>query len=133
MLRISKLADYATLIMAYAARTPDMPLTAKKTASDLGLQYPTVSKILKRLAKANLLISMRGAQGGYQLAHVPTEINIAEIISVMDGPIALTKCSHVLLHCTLSQNCTTKNNWQSINQIIYEKLAEVSLADMVNL
>ena len=68
MLKLSKLTDYAVVIMAQLAREPQRLYTTKALADELGLPRPTVSKLLKMLIKAELLVSQRGVQGGYQLA-----------------------------------------------------------------
>lgn len=130
MLRISKLADYATAIMAYAARIPGNALTCKKIAQDLALTPPTVSKILKLLTKAQLLISKQGAQGGYQLSKPAEHISMAEIISAIDGNIALTECAHHGTQCHLADHCHTKYSWQIINQVIFETLSTIHLIDL---
>jgi FeS assembly SUF system regulator len=130
MLRISKLADYATMIMTHAARLPDHSLTAKQIAQEIKLPQPTASKILKLLAKAQLVCSQRGAQGGYQLLRKANEISLADIVAAIDGQIALTECSHGGSHCDLADNCATQNSWKLINQIVYQALSEISLADI---
>ncbi|MCD6047262.1 MAG: system Fe-S cluster assembly regulator [Gammaproteobacteria bacterium] len=130
MLRISKLADYATMIMAYCAHAPEQSYTAKKIAEATKIQLPTVSKLLKLLAKGHLLLSQRGVQGGYQIAKPPREISMADIIAAVDGPIALTECNHGISDCGLIQNCATKHSWQLINIAIQDALSKVSLAQM---
>jgi FeS assembly SUF system regulator len=130
MLRISKLADYATMIMVRSARSPNESLTAKKIAQDMRLQQPTVSKILKLLAKAKLLNSQRGVQGGYKLSKAANEITVADIIAAIDGQIALTECNHDLSTCDLASSCSTKDSWKLINHAIYQVLSEMSLADL---
>lgn len=131
MLRISKLADYATMIMTVCARVNEHSYTAKKLAEETRLQLPTVSKILKLLLKQGLLVSQRGAQGGYQLAKPAREISMAEVIAAVDGPIALTECNHAASQCGLMKSCATKYSWQLINLAIHEALSNISLADMI--
>lgn len=131
MLRISKLADYATMIMVFCARDPAASYTAKKIATETFIQQPTVSKVLKLLAKHQLMISQRGMHGGYQLAKAATQITMADVVAAVDGQIALTECSQHDSHCELSKKCTTRQNWQVINGIIYQALMKISLADML--
>ena len=92
MLRLSKLADYGTQVMTYMARDQAVH-SASEVAAGLGIAVPTVSKILKMLARKNLVASMLGANGGYTLARQPQAISIAAIIDAMDGPISITECS----------------------------------------
>lgn len=132
MLRISKLADYATAIMAYIARAPGNALTGKKIAEDIALKPPTVSKILKLLVKAQLLQSKQGAQGGYLLSRAATHITMVDIISAIDGNIALTECGHIDAQCHLADHCQTKNSWQLINQAIFATLSRIHLSDLID-
>ncbi len=92
MLRLSKLADYGSQIMTLMARDKDVH-SASEIAENLGITVATVSKILKMLARQNLVVSVLGAKGGYTLARPSSDISIAEIINAMDGPISITECS----------------------------------------
>ncbi len=130
MLRISKLADYATMVMAFCAREPENSHTAKEIALATRLQLPTVSKLLKILARHQLLLSQRGVQGGYQLAKEPYAITMAEVVAAVDGPIALTECNHHASVCGLAKCCTTKKSWQTINQVVSQTLSNITLADI---
>jgi FeS assembly SUF system regulator len=129
MLRLSKLADYGCQVMVYMARDRDIH-SASEVASGLGMAAPTVSKILKMLARDSLVVSVLGAKGGYALARYPKEISIAEIINAMDGPISITECSSTST-CTRESFCSTRGNWQGINHVIQQALDNVSLAEMV--
>lgn len=130
MLRISKLADYGTVIMAYLAQQPQSSLTARAIAKQTHLSQAIVSKVLKMLTRAGLLISARGALGGYSLAAPPHQITVAQIIDALDGGIALTECSHGQGLCQVEHFCAIQRNWQSISEAIKKLLVTVSLADM---
>src|SRR5512142_1482318 len=98
MLRVSKLTDYATVIMTVlAGHAAAEGAAAVVSAQDLGarahLELPTVSKLLKQLAHAGLVVSSRGVNGGYRLARAAERITIAEIVTAMEGPIGMTECS----------------------------------------
>jgi FeS assembly SUF system regulator len=129
MLRLSKLADYGCQVMVYMARDRAIH-SASEVASALGMAAPTVSKILKMLARDGLVASVLGAKGGYALSRYPKEISIAEIINAMDGPISITECSGTST-CTRESFCSTRGNWQGINHVIQQALDNVSLAEMV--
>ena len=136
MLRVSKLTDYATVIMTVlagiAATSGD---TAVVSAQDLAerahLELPTVSKLLKQLAHANLVVSFRGVNGGYRLARAAERITIAEVVTAMEGPIGMTECSAQAGLCGHEPHCGVRVNWQRINQAIAQALGSVTLADMV--
>ena len=130
MLRIAKLTDYATVLMVRLAREPARCFSAGQLSDELGLPLPTVSKLLKRLLQAGLLTSMRGAGGGYSLAHAPRAVSVADVVSAIEGPVALTECSLGKGSCSLENNCATSANWQLISRAVRVALEAVSLADM---
>jgi FeS assembly SUF system regulator len=100
-------------------------------AAVTGIALPTVSKILKLLVNANVLISTRGAKGGYALARTPEEISVATVISALEGPIALTECSISHQGCEQASGCDIRGNWSLINQTIHNALESVTLADLI--
>jgi FeS assembly SUF system regulator len=130
MLRISKLTDYGTVILACLATSPDRRLTATEVAERTRLGLPTVSKLLKSFHRAGLLTSTRGARGGYQLARPAAAISAAAIIDAIEGPVAITECSGNHSACDLELSCTTGNAWQRINGAIRRSLDEISLAQL---
>jgi FeS assembly SUF system regulator len=132
MLRISKLIDYGTLVLTQMASKPDRVFSAADLAATLKLGHPTVSKVLKTLGQHNLVISSRGARGGYMLARAPEQINLAQIIDALDEqPFGLTECTSTPGVCAVEPDCHIRTNWERINAIVRRTLEEVSVADMV--
>jgi FeS assembly SUF system regulator len=131
MLRVSKLADYGTVVMAFMAREPHAVHSAAEMAARIGLTPPTVSKILKTLARKGLVESLRGPKGGYRLLRSPATISVAQIIGAMDGPFGMTECSAIPGLCTQESACTVRANWQTINQIVLDALSRVTLEQMM--
>ena len=131
MLRVSKLTDYATVVMTCLVASGDEVQSAQCLAERAHLEVPTVSKLLKQLAQADLVISARGINGGYRLARAPERISIAEIVTAMEGPIGMTECSVHAGLCDHESHCGVRVNWQRINHAIAGALASVTLADMV--
>lgn len=130
MLRLSKLTDYAVVIMAQMAREPQRLYTTKALADELGLPRPTVSKLLKMLIKAELLVSWRGVQGGYQLAKEAHQIVASDLIIAIEGPLAMTECSLAKHQCDRVAHCGVADNWQRVTQAIHQLLASVTLAQL---
>lgn len=130
MLRISKLTDYATVLLASLARRPGECVPASRLAELTRLEPPTVAKVLKTLARAGLVDSIRGVNGGYKLAAAPEEISVAGIVSAMEGPIALTECGLEPGLCSHESDCSLRHNWQKIGQAVEGALAGLSLADL---
>ncbi len=131
MLRVSKLADYSTLAISYLALEPREGRTAREIAAAIRVGAPTVSKILKILARKGLLVSLRGAGGGYRLALRREQISVARVIDAVEGPFAFTECSGTPCHCIQEPNCPIRSNWQRINRDVRKVLESVTLADMV--
>jgi FeS assembly SUF system regulator len=130
MLRISKLTDYGTVILACLAASPGRRLTASEVAERTRLGLPTVSKLLKSFHRAGMLTSARGARGGYQLARPAAAISAAAIIDAIEGPLAITECSGQHSTCEHETSCSTGGAWQRINGAIRRSLDEISLAQL---
>lgn len=127
MLRISKLADYGTVVMVYLAKRSQKLCNARDIALHTHLTVPTVSKLLKRLTAAGLLSSARGVAGGYRLQRPAAEISVTEIIYALDEYRGLTECSLQPNECSLRGFCHIQGNWQLISQSIEAALDSVSL------
>ena len=131
MLRISKLTDYGTVVLAHLAGDPGAVCSAAEVAAATGIAVPTVSKLLKSLARADLVTSTRGANGGYKLARGPREISAADVIDALEGPVSITECSASDSQCDYESVCNVGNSWQRINVAIRRALEEVSLIDLL--
>ncbi len=131
MIRLSKLTDYAVVILSHMAAREGEVYTTARLAERSGVPEPTAAKILKLLARASVLVSQRGSSGGYGLARPAAEISVAEIIVALDGPIALAACVEGSLdHCGVEQLCAMRGNWNRVNRAIRDALEEISLVDM---
>jgi FeS assembly SUF system regulator len=127
MLRISKLADYGTVVMVYLAKHNQDLCNARDIALHTHLAVPTVSKILKRLTSAGLLTSVRGTAGGYRLQRSPTEISVSQIIYALEEHRGFTECSLQPNECSLQGVCAIQGNWRLISHAIESALNSVSL------
>jgi FeS assembly SUF system regulator len=133
MLRIGKLTDYATVILATLAADRSRLQNASTLAERTHIASPTVSKLLKQLHRAGLVNSVRGTRGGYQLARDPEAISAAAILDALEGPIALTECSAGSGHCGIEHTCSVGRSWQKLNLAIRRSLNEISLAQLAGL
>ncbi len=129
MLRIGKLTDYALLILSFMAKT-NAVMSAPSLAKMLHLKLPTVSKILKMLADADLVASRRGADGGYQLARAADQISVADVLVAMEKGVVLTECCSKLKLCNIASVCATRENWIKINQMVHTLLSKLSIIQM---
>jgi len=133
MLRISKLTDYATVILARLAAEPERRFTAAQIAAETHLAAPTVSKLLKQLHRQGLVVSTRGSAGGYLLSRPASEISAAQILDALEGPVALTECAGSASHCGIERICRVGHSWQRVNVAIRRSLQEISLLELAGL
>lgn len=131
MIRLSRITDYGIVLMTHLAQLPEGETQNAREASEAsGLPQPVVSKILKSLARGELLESQRGAKGGFRLARPPREISVPQMIAVLEGPIALTDCTLHEGACVQEASCHVREPWQRINQVVESALEQISLADL---
>ena len=133
MLRISRLTDYATVLLATLAGEPARVQTATALAEQTRIAAPTVSKLLKQLQRAGLVTSTRGLHGGYQLARPAAQISAAAILDALEGPVALTDCAAGHGNCEIEESCRVSRVWQRLNLAMRRALYDVSLAQLAGL
>jgi FeS assembly SUF system regulator len=133
MLRISRLTDYATVVLAALADAPDRVQTASALAERTHIALPTVSKLLKQLQRTGLVASTRGLRGGYQLARPAAKISAVEIVDALEGPVALTDCSGGHGRCGIEGSCRVGHAWQHLNLAIRRALNDVTLAQLAGI
>ena len=132
MLKLNRLTDYAVVVLGQLARNSGKVETATEIAMSTGIPLPTVSKILKILSSAVIVVSQRGAGGGYSLERRADDIRVAEIIEAFEGPIALTACvDSAVDNCSIEALCPMKGNWNTVNEAIRTTLFSLTLADMI--
>jgi FeS assembly SUF system regulator len=129
MLRMSKLTDYGLVLLTHMAQagTPDVR-TAHELAEASKVPLPTVSKILKELSRAGIVVSHRGRRGGYTLARPADQIFVASVVEALEGPVALTECSITDGNCSLEPICVAKSHWGPISRAIHRTLSRLPLS-----
>jgi FeS assembly SUF system regulator len=133
LFRLSKGTDYGIRILAHLAEgEPGATRNAREVAEDLRLPTPMVSKVMKSLARAGVLTSHRGAKGGFSLSRRPEELNVADMIAALEGPVALTECQVGPAVCEHESSCHVQGPWSVINRSVQNTLATITLADVIN-
>jgi FeS assembly SUF system regulator len=133
MIRLTRLTDYGIVLLTLFAREGKNPLrNARDLATESRLPLPTVSKILKLLARRSILEARRGVKGGFKLARKPPSITMAEVISAFEGPIGVTECSATSGSCAIERFCCVRSNWMKINRVVVEALGRITLAEMTH-
>jgi FeS assembly SUF system regulator len=133
MLRISKLTDYATVLLGRLAAGPRALHTAAQLSADTHIAAATCSKLLKQLHRAGLVDSTRGAHGGYRLARPALEITALQILDAMEGPMALIDCARHEHQCGIESTCGVGRAWQRVNVAIHRSLQEITLLELAGL
>lgn len=131
MLRISRLTDYAVVLATELGRHA-APVAVSDLSARTDIPAPTASKVLKALLKAGVVVSSRGAAGGYRLADAADRMPVVRVIEAIEGPIAVTECADAETSCEHGTNCDVRANWQRINRTVHDALASISLADMTS-
>ena len=129
MFRLSKLSDYAVVVLVRLAAA-DGVQTSPGVSQATGVPEPTVAKVLKALAAAGLVASQRGARGGYQLLRPLRAISVADVITAIDGPIAMASCVEGSTSSCEAACCQVRGRWDLVNDAVRDALRSISLADM---
>ena len=133
MIRISRIADYAVLLVVHIAVDRSRGVhSARDLSQHTRVPLPTASKILKALGHAGLLTSSRGVGGGFRLAKPAEEISVGSVISALEGPLALTECQNPEAGaCDIESSCPVRAPWERVNRAIRETLGAFTIAEIV--
>lgn len=131
MLKLNKLADYATVVLTALAIAPGRVLNGQALSSFTHIPAPTVAKVLKALTRSGLVTSSRGLHGGYQLARAPNTITVADVVQALEGPIAITDCATHGSGCEIADGCRSRKAFRLIDSAVRQALASVTLADIL--
>lgn len=131
VLKLTKKADYALMAMKHLAEhSGDGSLSAKDVSAAYGIPPEALAKILQRLAKAGLLQSQHGTNGGYTLARAAHTISAFEVIQAIDGPLFITSCITVRGECDQSDRCNIREPLRKVNDSIEAVLKRIKISHM---
>ena len=131
MLKLTKKADYGLMAMKHLAEVgKSAACSAKDIAEAYDIPPEALAKILQRLAKAGLLVSQHGTNGGYALARSPRSISALEVIKAIDGPLFLTSCVTHRGECYQTSKCTVREPLRKVNESIQQVLSRINISDM---
>ncbi|GCE26776.1 AsnC family transcriptional regulator [Dictyobacter alpinus] len=136
MLRVSTKGEYGVRIMVDLARYyggRPRSLTDISQAETLPLAY--LEQLVKLLREADppLVVSTRGAHGGYKLSRDPAEITMGEVVRVLEGPIAPMICAtegEMTQVCNFIEACKTKYLWTKVRDAVAQTLDSMTLAEL---
>jgi Rrf2 family cysteine metabolism transcriptional repressor len=137
MLRVSTKGEYGVRIMVDLARHyggRPRSLTDIAQAESLPLAYLEQLVKLLRESEPPLVVSTRGAHGGYRLNRPPEKITMGEIVRVLEGPIAPMICAvegEMTQICGYLDSCKTRYLWAKVRDAVAHTLDTMTLADLV--
>ncbi|HWI18229.1 MAG TPA: Rrf2 family transcriptional regulator [Vicinamibacterales bacterium] len=132
MLRLSKKSDYALISMKHLATRPDggVSSSAREISESYDIPLELLAKVLQRLVRAKLLVSVQGTRGGYRLGRNAALISVADVIQAVDGPVTVTACSPDDHDCDQYTKCSIRDPLWRIKNKILEALNTVSVAEI---
>lgn len=120
---------YAMFYLAQQAGEGPQPLKAMASIGVSSEDY--LEQLLGSLRRAGLVATVRGAQGGYQLARPPEEITVGDILDATEGPVNLSECLSDEGCCQRSGECKARRVWESLSRSINDLLQSITLRDML--
>lgn len=128
-MRMTVESNYAIKITELLAEKNDK-MDAKSIAEKGDIPLRFCLKILRKLADANIVISYKGAKGGYALASSPDKITLKMVIEAVEGPFLISKCQGSEFGCTNAQ-CRLHSVYAEISEAFSEKLASYNFGEIV--
>ncbi len=150
MLALTKRTEYALIALHYmieqGAIADDAknfgshpPASAREIAERYQMPLPLLMNILKKLSQEGVLVSLRGAKGGYALAIDPHKMTLARLIEVLEAPVCLVDCAVVKRDaegnviqpdCKINDRCPVRGPLRGLHGKLVEFLTSVSLHDI---
>jgi Rrf2 family protein len=130
VLKLTKKADYGLIALRHLASIPDATASTKDIADAYHLPVPLLAKVLQKLAKERILVSVAGTNGGYKLARDPHKISALEVVRAIDGPVILTHCFTEHGTCDQSESCTVREPLRRVHEAILELLHKFTISDL---
>lgn len=132
MIKLSRMSDYAVVVLETLSRDAGASLSASQIAQASGLPEPTVAKVLKLMASGGIVTSQRGANGGYTLSRKPAEITVFDIVTAIEGRLGLTACVDGGDEpCALEAHCAMSGRWDIVNEAVRKTFEGISLDRMM--
>lgn len=128
MLHVSRKFEYGLHAVTYLAlKGPDMMVTVKEMAGEIGFSQVFLAKAMQNLKRAGIVRSVQGVKGGYMLGRPPEQITVADIGLAIEGQPRLTRCSNAHCECEIEANCNHKYYMVNLQTKIHELLDETTI------
>lgn len=130
-MEITRETDYAIRCVLHLSESPNDVIMVDEIAKAKSIPKSFLSKILQKLAKANIVKSYRGVKGGFQIAKAPREINLLDVIEAIEGPVAMNRCAVDKKVCSLICNCVVHPIWVDLRKDVEKKLRRTDFAKLI--
>lgn len=130
-MEITRETDYAIRCVLHLSEAPNNVIMVDEIARARVIPKSFLSKILQKLAKANIVKSYRGVKGGFQIAKAPSEINLLDVIDAIEGPVAMNRCAVNRKVCSLISNCAVHPIWVELRKDVEKKLKKTDFAKLI--
>lgn len=132
MLKLSKLTDYAVIVLGCLGEQGGQPVSAAFIADKTQLPEPTVQKVLKLMASKKIITALRGANGGYIVPLALHCISVADVVEAIEGPLELAPCDNDTDNdCMLARLYAPHNRWNKVNMAIKETLDQIRVNELI--
>ena len=130
MLKLTKKADYGLIALRHLASVPGATASTKDMADTYHLPVTLLAKVLQQLARATIVQSVAGTNGGYKLIRNPNAVSALEVVRAIDGPVILTHCFTEHGTCDQSENCTVREPLRKVHEAILDVLNGFKITDL---
>ena len=132
MLTINRKTDYASRVILHLAMQGSGSRTTAREVARLRLIPPAlVRRIVTQLGQAGLITTVRGTNGGFTLAHPPSQISLLDVVEAMEGPLALNPCTVDPQFCPLMPTCTVHQAWVKARRVLRDELSRATFDKLV--
>jgi len=139
MLALTKKTGYALVAMSYLSQLDRGRLaSAREIAGMFAIPISLLMNVLKELAAAGYVESVRGSHGGYRLAIDPGRITLADVLEILEGPVRLSECiteaagDDAECTCRIMASCPVADPVHRVHRKLKDFLSKVTLEEIVN-
>lgn len=132
MLALTRKTEYAIIALTHLARHARTVVSARDIATQHDVPLPLLMNVLKRLNRCGLLMSVRGAHGGYMLDRSPYEISLADLVAAVEGPVHLVRCAdpEAGRPCNLAGTCPVRGALRRVHNRLHDFFSRVTIAEL---
>jgi Rrf2 family protein len=124
---VTRETDYAVRCVLYLAQADDQIANVTEVSRKMHIPKTFLAKIFQRLAKAGLVVSIRGMNGGFRLAKKPSAMTLLDIMEAIQGPSCINVCAVNSKKCKRSAFCTVHPFWVDLRKEVNKRMQEQTI------